>query len=280
MYGYVLLYTDNFLVVSENSESVLKEEIVRYLELKLDSIGPPSLYLGGHLQEMKLDTGTKAWDFRYTQYVQYSVKNVEGYLSQKGKSFNTKVLDVLPKKYHQEIDISEELGAQEASYFQYLIGIIRRIVELGRVDICTDTIMMSSHLVLPRHGNLERLFHIFSYLNKHQNSEMLFDPTNPYVEMADFQHEDWGIIIFGDVKEEMPSIFLFTRSGIGDMPEPRGQGFTMTVYVHFDLGGDCFIRISRTGFTIFLNGAPLYWRSSKQNIYEVSTFGSESKAMK
>ena len=49
VYEYVLLYADDCLVVSVNAESILKEEIGRYFELKLDSIGPPSLYLGGHL---------------------------------------------------------------------------------------------------------------------------------------------------------------------------------------------------------------------------------------
>ena len=49
VYEYVLLYTDDCLVVSENAESILKNEIDRYFELKPDSIGPPSLYLGGHM---------------------------------------------------------------------------------------------------------------------------------------------------------------------------------------------------------------------------------------
>ena len=49
VYEYFLLYTDDCLVVSENSESILKNEIVRYFELKPDSIWPPSLYHGGHM---------------------------------------------------------------------------------------------------------------------------------------------------------------------------------------------------------------------------------------
>ena len=77
VYGYVLLYTDDCLVVSENSETILKEEIGRYFELKPDSIGPSSLYLGGRFRELALDTGIKDWDFGYTQYAQGDVKNVE-----------------------------------------------------------------------------------------------------------------------------------------------------------------------------------------------------------
>ena len=31
----------------------------------------------------------------------------------------------------------------------------------------------------------------------------------------------------------------FEESGPGDMPEPRGKGFRIVVYVDCDLGGDC-----------------------------------------
>ena len=120
---------------------------------------------------------------------------------------------------------------------------------------------------MPRRGHLEILFHMFSYLEKYQNSDILFDPTEPYVYMADFQHEDLGISICGDIKKEMPPIVFFSESGTGNMPEPRGQIFTMTVYVNCDLGGDCVTRISRTGFAIFLNVSPIYWRSAKQQSF-------------
>ena len=110
---------------------------------------------------MTLYNGIKDWAFGSTQYVQSAVNNVEEYLRQKCKSLNAKGLDILLKNYHQEIDISEELGTQEDSYFQYLIGNIRWMVELGRFDICTDTSMISSHLALPRHGYLESLFNMF-----------------------------------------------------------------------------------------------------------------------
>ena len=63
VYDYVLLYTDDCLVISENAESILKEEIEKYWTLKPASIGPPSLYLGGRLREVTLESGVKAWAF-------------------------------------------------------------------------------------------------------------------------------------------------------------------------------------------------------------------------
>ncbi len=80
LYEYVLLYTDDCLVILDNAEHILKKEIGRYFELKPPSIGPPSLYLGEHLREVEIDDGTKVWAFSSTQYVQAAVENVETYL--------------------------------------------------------------------------------------------------------------------------------------------------------------------------------------------------------
>ena len=66
LYEYVLLYTYDCLVVSDNVEYILKREIGRYFELKPASIGPPNLYLGGHLHEVDIDEATTAWAFSST----------------------------------------------------------------------------------------------------------------------------------------------------------------------------------------------------------------------
>jgi hypothetical protein len=55
---------------------------------------------------------------------------------------------------------------------------------------------------------------------------------------------------------------------------------TLRVYVDSDHAGDLVTRRSRTGFVVFLNGAPIYWSSKKQTSCETSTFGSEVVAMK
>ena len=48
-YEYILLYTDDAPVVSGNAEQVLLNELGRYFTLKEESIGPPKIYLGGHV---------------------------------------------------------------------------------------------------------------------------------------------------------------------------------------------------------------------------------------
>ena len=153
-----------------------------------------------------------------------------------------------------------------------LIVIVRWMVELGCVDNCTEVSMISSHLALPREGHLEAVFHMFAYLKKNHNSEMVFDPSEPDIDVSDFPREYWSLSIYGDVREDIPPTCPFAESGLADMPAPRGVGFTMTVYVDCDLGGYCVTRRSRTGFSVFLNGAPIHWMSKKQSSCEVSTY--------
>jgi hypothetical protein len=119
----------------------------------------------------------KAWAFGSSQYVNAAVNNVREHLRKKGENLPNRVQTPLSSKYRPEIDISPELGEDDASYYHSLIGVLRWIVELGRVDIDVEVSMMSSHLALPREGHLRELYHIFGYLKAHSNAEMVFDPT-------------------------------------------------------------------------------------------------------
>ena len=48
-YEYVLLYVDDMLVVSEDAKRILQQELGHYFKLKEESIGSPTLYLGGRV---------------------------------------------------------------------------------------------------------------------------------------------------------------------------------------------------------------------------------------
>ena len=80
-YDYILLYINDALVISERAESILQTELGRYFELKEESTGPPSLYLGGNMRKVVLEDGTHAWALSSSQYVQTAVKNVEEYMN-------------------------------------------------------------------------------------------------------------------------------------------------------------------------------------------------------
>jgi hypothetical protein len=162
--------------------------------LKQESIQPPKIYLGGFLRKVQQENGVNAWAFSSSQYVQAAVKNVEDWLAKEENKKKWK----LPRKaetplvstYKPELDVSPALNSQDAAYYQSLFGILRWIVELGRVDIYLEVPMMSSHVVLPRMGHLEQVFHIFAHLKKYHNTEIVIDPSDPVIGEAQFDAKD------------------------------------------------------------------------------------------
>ena len=122
---YVLLYCDDALVISENGEKVLRDEIGKYFELKEESIGSPSIYLGGKMRKVTLDNGVEAWSFGSSQYVKAAVDNVESYLKERGEKLVNRAKAPFTSNYRPEIDVSKELDPIGASYYMSLIGILQ-----------------------------------------------------------------------------------------------------------------------------------------------------------
>ena len=67
--------------------------------------------------------------------------------------------------------------------------------------------MTSSHLASPREGHLEQVLHIFTYLKKYHNTDLVYDPSDPVVDEDDFKRRDWASSEFGymEGKEEFPA---------------------------------------------------------------------------
>jgi hypothetical protein len=222
-----------------------------------------------------LDNGVNAWAFSSSQYVRVAVKNVEDHLSKeenKRWKLPRKADTPMSTSYRPELDVSSELAPQEAAYYQSLIGVLRWIVELGRVDICLEVSMMSSHLALPREGHMEQVLHIFAHLKKYHNTELVYDPSDPVIDEAEYEARDWASSEFGhlDGKEEIPP----------NMPQPRGLGFLIRAKVDADHASDTVTRRSRTGFLVWINCSLVYFWSKKQTSVEISSFGAEFVAMK
>ncbi len=235
-YKYILLYVDDVLVISDHADKILRNEIGQHFILRKESIGPPSIYLGGRLQEITLENGVKAWAFGSCQYVQSAVKNVEEHLAKTGEKLPYKAPTPLTSNYCPEIDVSPELGEIKASHFYSLKGVLQWIVELGRVDLDVEVSMMSSPFALPCEGHLQEIYHIFAYLKAHSNTEMVFDLTPPMNDMTLFECQDWSFSAYGceELKEELPN----------NMPPSFGPSMTMRIFVDSNHAGDLVTRQS------------------------------------
>jgi hypothetical protein len=267
-YEYLLVYTDDLLAVATNPKAIL-DDVNLFFHLKPESVGHPNIYLGSKVSKAKLANGIECW-CNTCQYVKEAIKNTETYLREtNGRMLSSKTRSPMETNCRPELDVSPALGPLEANYYQSQIGVLGWIVELGRMDITTEVSMLSSHNALPRVGHLQAIFRIFLYLKTKTNARLVLDPTYADIDYASFPQENWNEF-YGDAKEHMPT----------NTPPPRGKPVEIRCYVDADHAGDKLTRQSRTGVVIFLNGAPIYWYSKKQNTVETSTFGSKFVALK
>jgi hypothetical protein len=270
-YSYILCYVDDILCIHHDAMTIL-DKINGYLPLKPDSVGDPDIYLGAKLRQTRLENGVWAWALSPSKYVHQAVRNCETHLKENFDGRYT-----LPKKaenpfcmsYEPELDTSTPLDPNAASYFQTIIGVMRWMVEIGRIDIATEVSLLSSHLAYPREGHLDAALHIMAYLRAKHNSRLVFDPTYPEIDMTVFQQCDWKEF-YGDVSEAIPT----------DAPEPLGKDVDVRMMVDSDHAGDKLTRRSRTGYLIYVNNALVDWLSKRQPTIESSVFGTEFVAMK
>ena len=136
----------------------------------------------------------------------------------------------LSSSHCPDINITKNLGLDDASYYQSLIVILQLMAGLGCIDICVGVFMVSLHLALPRMGHLEHL-HIFGYPKKHHNAEMPSDPMESELDESKFECQDWSQSDYGEAKEEVPL----------NIPKPCGQGFTTRVCIDSDHAGESLV---------------------------------------
>ena len=117
------------------------------------------------------------------------------------------------------------LKDEDASYYQQQIGVLRWLVELGRVDICTEVSMLAAFSASPRQGHLAAVLHLYGYLKKNPRSKLVFDPS-PMDHEPHIIPDGWKDFYKVD-KEITPA----------DKPEARGKAVQTTCFVDSDHAG-------------------------------------------
>jgi hypothetical protein len=162
-----------------------------------------------------------------------------------------------------------ELGEDGMSFYQLQVGVLHWMVELGHIDIITESSKLALYMMMPCKGHLDALLHAFAYLKSKHNAQLVLDPTYPTIDMSKFIECDWKHF-YGDMNEAIPP----------RAPELRGKEVDIRLFVNADHARDRLTRCSCTGFVIFLNMAPIMWYSKQQPTIETSVFGAEFVAMK
>jgi hypothetical protein len=272
-YEYMLVYVDDLLSIHYGDESRAMKEVQAAFKFKNDEIAVPEFYLGGKLEEKNLND-TKCWTMTSRDYVKASIDNIEIQLKQKKlPPLRTKIDTPMSSNYTPETDLSTELNAEDITFFQEMIGMLRWAIELGRVDILLEVSMLSAYQAAPRQGHLDQLLHIFAFLKKKPKLTLYFDPSLPNI--------DESIFTLGTTAEGFKEQYRDAEEMLPErMPTPRGRQVTITSFVDASHAANKATRRSHTGFIIFVNRAPIIWFSKRQNTVESSTFSSEFIAMR
>ena len=79
------------------------------------------------------------------------------------------------------MDEIPELDEDGIKTYQELIGVLRWSIKIERVHILLEIALLSTNLVMPRKGNLEKVYHIFGYLKQSSRKRLFFDPEHPNI---------------------------------------------------------------------------------------------------
>jgi len=268
-YAYVLVYVDDILVISGKPQETMAS-LAKLFRLK-DGFASPDRYLGATIKRWRIhgDDQPRHWGHSSEEYVKQAIANVEAELEKHGRRLCGRFSTPMTANYRPELDYSAHLTDGGINYYMELIGILRWIVELGRLDIMIDVSLLSSYSMQPRQGHLDQLFHIFGYLKRNKRATIVFDESYVEWDEGSFEEHDWTDFYKG-VQEKVPP----------NAPSPRGLPVQINCFVDADHAGNRVTRRSHTGILIFLNRAPIIWYSKAQNTVETSTFGSEFTAMR
>jgi hypothetical protein len=256
LYEYIAVYVDDLAIAAKDPKAITDVLLEKY-KFKLKGTGPIEYHLGQAFS--RNENGELEISAR--RYVDKMIDTYVQLYGEKPRQCKTP----LEQNDHPEMDDSPFLGPDETQQYQSLVGAMQWAISIGRLDIATAVMSLSSFRAMPRRGHLERAKRIYGYLRKMKEARIRVLTREP--NFSDYQSPeyDWASSVYGDVKELIPT----------DAPEARGKYVTLSHYFDANLYHDMVTGRSVTGILHFLNQTPIDWYSKKQATVETATFGSE-----
>ena len=259
IYEYIASYVDDLCIVAREPNEIIAH-LEKSCQYKLKGTGPISFHLGCDYFNDK--DGIMCYAPR-----KYIDKLINDYIQMFG---------IKPKQYwsplehgdHPEVDNSEELDESGIKKYQSMIGSLQWAISLGRFDISTAVMTLSSFRVSPRKGHLQRAKRIYGYLAKFKDSAIRIRTDIPDYNNIECPQYEWEKSVYGETRELLPE----------DLPEPLGKEVQLTSYVDANLFHDIITGRSVTGILHLANKTPFDWYSKKQSTVETATYGSEFTA--
>ena len=256
-YEYICVYVDDLLIASKSPKSII-EALEKVYNFQLKGTGPVSYHLG-------LDFARDEHNVMTLTPKKYIDRLLEGYERMFGSKPKQNVSSPLEKGDHPELDDSKELDPEDIRKYQSMIGALQWLVSLGRMDIATSVMTMSSFRAAPRVGHLERLKRIYGYVSKMRHGALRVRTDLPDYSDLPIPIYEWEYSVYGEVTEVIPE----------GIPTPKGKPVTHTTYVDANLYHDLLTGRAVTGILHLFNKFPIDFFTKKQATVETATYGSE-----
>jgi hypothetical protein len=146
VYEYIAVYVDDLAIAMANLQKFV-DVLEKKHKFKLKGTGTIAFHLGCNF--FRDDKGCMAPK-------KYIEKMMMGYEQMFGEKPSTKVHIPLEKGDHRELDNLELLDQTGVQQYQSLIGSLQWAISLGRFDIATAVMSLSSFQALPSGGQLEQ----------------------------------------------------------------------------------------------------------------------------
>ena len=161
---YVATWVDNILVMSKEPLKVI-QEFKEAGEYELKGVGAPEYYLGGDLQQRKVDNYT-CYKTHAKTYITRITDKIKKLMEWTLRSY----MSLEDPNYSLELDETPLLGPEQHSQYRMIIRSLNWLVTLGRYDTVTT---MARYGMTPQEGHLNattypkisirtttRLFHV------------------------------------------------------------------------------------------------------------------------
>jgi hypothetical protein len=146
-----------------------------------------------------------------------------------------------------------------------MIGALQWVIKIGRFDINTAVMTLSSFQANPQLGHLNRCKRIYGYLYNIGNTAIHIQVDKPDYSALPTKVYDWEQSIYAGAEELIPD----------DNPIPLGKPVVMTTFVDANLYHDLVTGKSVSGILHLFNKTVIDWYSKKQGTVETATHGSE-----
>ena len=256
-YEYIAVYVDDLMIASHAPQGIIDELMANPHNFKLKGAGRVTCHLGNDYfrdEEGTLCVGPK-------KCIEKMAVELERLF---GSTSSRKYASPLERNDHPELDDGPLLDEEGIRRYQSLIGTLQWTITLGRFDIGTAVMTMSSYRTAPREGHLERVKRICGHLYKMKDGFIRIRTEEPDYSDPPTQDCDWSKSVYGDVKERLPDGALLTR----------GKRAALTTYKDANL----YHHLSTGRAVTGANQTPVDWFTKKQSTVETATYGSEFTA--